>query len=208
MAAPPKIEWYFEQNFPRAGRFDMPRIRKEPIALDNLELIRFSSIIKNETRDQDATVHFFEPDDRFDEVWNNPESYVAELKQYQQVMSPDFSLYADEPIAKQVFNTFRSRWCGWYWQTQGITVIPTVSWSTIHSFEFCFDGIPEKATLAVSTVGCLDSEPGFMAGYKHMIRRCSPEAVICYGKPFAAMLDLVPLVEVPYERTKRIANRV
>ena len=23
-------------------------------------------------------MHFFEPDDRFDEVWNNPEPYLAE----------------------------------------------------------------------------------------------------------------------------------
>jgi len=186
----------------------MPRIRKERIELHNLELIRFSSIVRDETKDTNATVHFFEPDERFDEVWTNPEHYIPELGQYHQLMSPDFSLYADEPISKQVFNTFRSRWCGWYWQSRGLTVIPTVSWSTPHSFEFCFDGIPENATLAVATVGCLDSESGFMSGYEYMVRRCKPTAVICYGEPFQAMRGMVELIEVPYQRTKRIAKRV
>jgi len=208
MVAHNDLEWYFDQDYPRAGRYDMPRIRKESIDLDDLKLIRFSSIVKKEIRDLDATVHFFESDDRFDEVWKNPELYIPELKQYRQVMSPDFSLYADDPITKQMMNTFRSRWCGWFWQTHGLTVIPTVSWSTIYSYEFCFDGIPEKATLAVSTVGCQDSESGFMQGYEFMIQRCKPQAVICYGKPFPAMRESVPLVEVPYERNKRTADRV
>ena len=208
MVKPAKIEWYFDKKFTRMGRFDMPRIKKQPIDVENLGIIRFSSIIKNETKDTDATVHFFEPDERFDEVWNNPEQYLAELGQYYQVMSPDFSLYADEPIAKQIFNTFRSRWCGWYWQSHGMTVIPTVSWSTIYSFEFCFDGIADKSTVAVSTVGCQDSEPGFMAGYDHMIKRICPELVICYGEPFEAMHPLAPLVVVPYARTKRVAERI
>lgn len=207
MTKPSTIEWYFDQKYPRMGRFDMPRIKKQRVDLDDLKLIRFSSIVKNETRDQDATIHFFEPDGRFDEVWKNPEPYVKELGQYHQVLSPDFSLYSDEPIAKQVFNTFRSRWCGWYWQTQGLTVIPTVSWSTIHSFEFCFDGIADYSTVAVSTVGCMDSEAGFMAGFRHMVQRCQPERVICYGKVFAGMRDLAPLIEVPYDRSKRVTER-
>ncbi|MCL2787848.1 MAG: DUF4417 domain-containing protein [Micrococcales bacterium] len=207
--ASPLIEWYFKQDYPRRGRWDMPYLRRQPsdIDVDDLKLIRFSSVIRNETRDQDATVHFFEPDERFDEVWKNPDPYLAELGQYRQVMSPDFSLYADEPVAKQIFNTFRSRWCGWYWQEHGITVIPTVCWSTIRSFEFCFDGLPSNATLAVSTVGCRDSEPGFMAGYEHMHRRCDPAQVICYGEPFDAMLTMAPLIVVPYTRNTRIATR-
>ncbi|MDR1150946.1 MAG: DUF4417 domain-containing protein [Bifidobacteriaceae bacterium] len=201
------IEWYFSQAYRRGGRFDMPVIRNEPLALDDLKLIRFSSVVRDETKDLDATVHFFEPDERFDEVWKNPDAYLAELGQYRQVMSPDFSLFADMPIAEQFINTFRSRWCGWYWQEHGMTVIPTVSWSTVRSFEFCFDGLMPDAVVAVSTVGVRDVEEAFMAGYRHLCRRVQPSQVICYGEPFDAMSALVPLVVVPYSRDTRVAAR-
>ena len=94
--ASPLVEWYFRQNYLRRGRWDMPCPRCQPpdIVLDDLKLIRFSSVVRAETKDRDATVHFFEPDDRFDEVWKNPEPYVAEFGQYRQALSPDFSLYA------------------------------------------------------------------------------------------------------------------
>jgi hypothetical protein len=201
------IEWYFSKAYRRGGRFDMPVIRNEPLALDDLRLIRFSSVVRDEIRDLDATVHFFEPDERFDEVWKNPDAYLAELGQYRQVMSPDFSLFADMPIAEQFINTFRSRWCGWYWQEHGMTVIPTVSWSTARSFEFCFDAIPSGSVLAVSTVGVRGAEDAFMAGFAHMCRRLSPAKVICYGEPFEAMAALVSLVVVPYSRDTRVAVR-
>ncbi|MDR3360864.1 MAG: DUF4417 domain-containing protein [Bifidobacteriaceae bacterium] len=201
------FEWYFSKAYPRGGRFDMPIIRRQPLALDDLGLIRFSSVVRDETEDLDATVHFFEPDERFDEVWKNPDAYLDELGQYRQVMSPDFSLFTTMPIAEQFLNTFRSRWCGWYWQEHGMTVIPTVSWSTVRSFEFCFDAIPKGSVVAVSTLGVRDVEEAFMAGFSHMCRRLSPDQVICYGQPFDAMLALVDVVTVPYARDARIAPR-
>jgi hypothetical protein len=200
-------EWYFSKAYPRGGRFDMPVIRQQSLALDDLKLIRFSSVVQEETKDLDATVHFFEPDERFDEVWKSPDGYLDELGQYRQVMSPDFSLYADMPIAEQFLNTFRSRWCGWYWQEHGMTVIPTVSWSTVRSFEFCFDAIPKGAVVAVSTIGVRDVEQAFMAGFIHMCRRLAPGAVICYGEPFDAMSALVDVITVPYVRDARVAVR-
>jgi hypothetical protein len=111
------------------------------------------------------------------------------------------------PIAEQFLNTFRSRWCGWYWQEHGMTVVPTVSWSTARSFEFCFDAIPKGAVVAVSTVGVRDVEEAFMAGFAHMCRRLSPSSVVCYGEPFKAMALLVDLVVVPYARNARAAAR-
>ncbi|MDR0991260.1 MAG: DUF4417 domain-containing protein [Propionibacteriaceae bacterium] len=202
-----KLEWYFNSGYPWGGRYDLPVIRRQQVSLDNLNLIRFSSIVKEETKNLDATVHFFEPDERFDEVWNDPDAYLGELGQYRQVLSPDFSLYSDRPLAEQIMNTFRSRWCGWYWQSNGLTVIPTVSWSTIRSFEFCFDGLPTGEVLAVSTVGNRDAEVPFMEGYRYMHKRLDPQAVICYGEPFDAMTDFSPLIEVPYARNARVAPR-
>jgi hypothetical protein len=200
------IEWYFDGKYRRGGRFEMPALTRQIVALDDLKLIRFSSIVRAETEDLDATVHFFEEDERFDEVWTNPEAYLGELSQYRQVLSPDFSLLRRMPMPMQFVNTFRSRWCGWFWQENGITVIPTVSWSTTRSFEFCFDGIAPGAVVAVSTLGARDAEEDFMAGFVHMCRRLAPARVICYGEPFDAMSPAAETVVVPYARTSRVAE--
>jgi hypothetical protein len=88
-----------------------------------------------------------------------------------------------------------------------MTVIPTVSWSTVHSFEFCFDAIPSGAVVAVSTVGVRDVGEAFMAGFTHMCRRIAPSQVVCYGEPFEVMLSLADVVTVPYVRDARVAVR-
>jgi hypothetical protein len=146
------LEPYFYNDYLMYGKYDLPLIERQDIDLKDLKLIRFSDIIKKETRDKDATVHFFEYDYKFDEVWKNPKDYLAELTQYKQVLSPDFSMYINLSRALQIFNTFRSRWLGAFWQANGITVIPTISWSDKDSFEFCFDAIEKGSILAVSTI--------------------------------------------------------
>ena len=106
------------------------------------------------------------------------------LSQFRCVMSPDFSTYTDFPKAIQIYNHYRKHWVGAYLQEAGIQVIPTISWSTPDSFEWCFDGEPEGATVAVSSVGCMNSKEKkalFLTGYKEMVRRLQPETIIFYG---------------------------
>jgi len=199
------IESYFVNNYMIDGKFDLPIVKRQTIDLQDLKLIRFSSIVKDEAEDKDATVHFFEPDERFDEVWKNPEAYLSELRQYKQVMTPDFSMYCDMPLVLQLFNTFRSRWCGAFWQEHGLTVIPTVGWSDEWSFEFCFDAIEYGSVVAVATLGVRDNKRGFMAGFSEMCKAIDPEVVICYEKPFEEMYSYVDVIHVPYLKNARIA---
>jgi hypothetical protein len=151
------MEFYFNDRFTTYGNYDFPLIRKQNIVLSDLKLIHFSSIVKDEHKDLDATVHFFEDDDRFDEVWRDPDSYTGEIAQYSQVMSPNFSVYVNMPRVLQIFNTFRSRWLGAYWQESGLVVIPTVTWGDKSSYDFCFDVVEQGSIVAVSTLGCADS---------------------------------------------------
>ncbi|MDR1354964.1 MAG: DUF4417 domain-containing protein [Propionibacteriaceae bacterium] len=200
------LDFYFRNGYKLDGKFDLPYVRKQKIDLNDLKLIRFSSIVKDETKDTDATIHFFEPDERFDEVWENPESYLAELAQYKQVMTPDFSLYSDMPLTLQLMNTHRSRWCGAYWQEHGLTVIPTIGWCSEWSFEFCFDAVEFGSVVAVATLGVRDCKQSFMAGFSEMCKTIDPEAVICYDEPFEDMYSFVDVIHVPYLRNTRIAQ--
>jgi len=200
-----ELEDYFYNRYLTYGKYDLPLIEKQDIDLSNLKLIRFSSIVKNETKDLDATVHFFEYDSRFDVVWNKPAAYLKELGQYKQVMSPDFSMYTNMSTALQIFNAYRTRWLGAYWQEHGMTVIPTISWSDESSFEFCFDGIEKGSVVAISTLGCMDVKWRFIDGFMAMCEKIEPSKVICYNKPFAEMREIADIIEVPYLRNERIA---
>ena len=100
-------------------------------------------------------VHFFLYDYRFERVWKNPEADIEKLSRYRAVLSPDFSMYLEMAPVMQMYNVFRNRWCGAYWASKGIRVIPTVNWGDESTFDFCFDGIekmlfPSKRMLPCS----------------------------------------------------------
>jgi hypothetical protein len=197
------MEFYFDNRFTTYGRYNMPLIKRQDVDLSNLKLIRFSDIVKRETKDFDATVHFFIDDDKFDEVWKSPKDYLKEISQYRQTMSPGFSVYYNMAGALQVFNVFRSRWLGAYWQEHGMTVIPTLVWADKSSFDFCFDGVEQGSIVAVTTLGQRDVEWTYMQGFTKMCEAIEPGIVICYSQPFEKMYDYADIIEVPYSKTKR-----
>lgn len=133
----------------------------------------------------EGAVHFFLDDYRFETVWSRPGKALEALRCYKTLLTPDFSLYRDWPLMLQMWNVYRSRWCGCFWQERGFTVIPTVSWSTTRSFAFCFLGIPRRSIVAVSTVGVnvadLLTYRLFMDGFEEMVARLEPLVVLSYG---------------------------
>ena len=98
----------------------------------------------------------------------------------------------------------KNRWVGAYWQSKGRIVIPTVSWSTPRSFEFCFDGVELHATVAVSTLGCKKVKIDFMRGYEVMLEKLRPETIICFGDPFSEMQG--NLLVVDYRESRKVVR--
>lgn len=137
-------------------------------------------------------VMFYLDDYRFSAVWNQPQRYIAMLKRFGAVMSPDFSMYTNTPLALQIYNHYRRMWCGAYWQSQEITVIPCICWSDERSFNFCFDGQPCKSIVSVSTVGTqryAESKMKFQNGYEKMMEILMPKKVLVYGRILGFMGD-------------------
>lgn len=90
-------------------------------------------------------------------------------------------------------------------QSNGIHVIPSVVWGEADTFGFCFDGIEKGSVVAVSTVGVRNEKDYFMAGYRELMKRIEPTAVICYGKPFEEMTGNV--IHVSYEETNNYHSK-
>lgn len=136
----------------------------------------------------DYIAHFYYDDYKFIEAWRNPDKYIEKLKQFKAVISPDFSLYTDFPRALQILSCYRRQWCGAYWQSQGLDVIPDVVWGDKESFQYCFEGIPKGGTVAVSSIGVKNDKEWngkeaemFKAGYDEMMKRLKPKKVLFYG---------------------------
>lgn len=189
-------------QFKRTGMFEIPLIAKAEISLENLSLVGYDKISSGNSG---QVVHFFLDDYKFESIWNNPEPRIEKLSTFKAVLSPQFSIYSEMPLAVQIYNTFRSRWCGAYLQSKGITVIPSVVWGEPDTFWFCFDGIEKGSVVAVSTVGIRNEKNLFMAGYYALIKRIEPLAVICYGKPFEEMSGNI--IYVSYEETNNYHSK-
>lgn len=131
-------------------------------------------------------VHFYIYDWLFERFWNKPENYLEQLSRFDCVLTPDFSLYTDMPLAMQMWNVYRSRLMGKIMEDYGITVIPTLSWCRPDSYEFCFEGIPKHSVVSVSTVGVMTSEDAqkiWVDGMNEAMRVLEPSCVVAYGLP-------------------------
>ena len=209
------------------GKFDVLNLRMVfPSSTDNgipdlkpSEFVPTNLAAWNNPRQRDyaavtgGALHFFLDDYRFETVWSSPERLLPRVMAAGASLTPDFSLWRDMPRAAQVFNTYRSRWCGAYWQSHGIEVIPTACWGSSHTFDFCFDGIPENATVAISAIGIRSNKIDqalFRAGIQELIRRTQPKLLLSYGRlRFCDDIDLPDVREYPTfwdRRRKRVED--
>jgi Vilmaviridae nuclease len=132
----------------------------------------------------DTAIHFFLDDYRFETVWSKPQRPLSRLRRVGTALTPDFSLWQEMPLAMQLWQVYRSRWCGLWMGSNGVDVIPTVSWSTKESYSFAFAGIPDHSIVAVSSVGIRgdDAVKGYRRGLEEMIYKLLPPTVLVYGR--------------------------
>ena len=185
----------------KSGKYGMSLIKKQNIDLDKIGLL---SHLKTKTMmKKNKTIHFFTYDWNFGTVYENPEQSPEKLDQYYALLTPEFSTYKDMPIARQIDSVFKNRWCGAFWQKQGMLVIPTISWGSYDCFDFFCDGVEEGSVVAVSTYTREDNKKGFMEGYEIMMNKIKPSAVLCYGTPFKEMTGNIKAID-PYNREELI----
>lgn len=162
------------------GQYDIPVIKKQDIELKP-DTVSFN----NRTQKKSVALHFFIDDYQFDRIWNNPERYVDMFSEYEYICSPDYSLYSDYPKILQIYNTYKKQFLGALFQSYGIKVVPTVSWSDETSYGWCFDGIEKGSCVACSSVGCLRDKEAkrlFINGFRVMMLVIDPVRILMIGK--------------------------
>jgi hypothetical protein len=171
------------------GIYDIPTLDK---VIHTPKSLMGFNYCKSTPPQEGVGVHFFLDDYQFERVWNSPEDYCTMLADYDCVLTPDFSLYTNMPIAMMIWNTYRSRLIGQMMQDYGCTVIPTVSWAGTDSYDFAFDGLPTGGVIAVSTIGVKRSKDAFdiwVQGMDECMKVVKPHSVIVYGGDIGYTFD-------------------
>jgi len=172
--------------FQSSNDFGIPDIKKQDFEVTNLIPYRVN-------QDRNGTAHFYLDDYRFERCWNNPLQQLKSLKEYDGVLTPDFSMYLDYPKALQVWQVYRNRWLGCFWQQEGLQVIPTIGWSNKSSFDFAFLGVEKYSTVSVGTVGILKDKNAvklFFVGFYEMLNRLEPSSILIYGNKISELEDV------------------
>lgn len=185
------------------GYFEMPSLDSEDEYPKNF--IGFNEI--SNSTDEHLGVHFYLDDYQFERVWKKPNYYLEKIKRFKHMLTPDFSLFVDMPIATQIWNVYRSRLIGQYFQKNGLAVIPTVCWSTSDSFTFCFDGLPHNSIVSISSVGVMKNKLSknlWIEGVEKMIETIKPKTILIYGEKIDFPFGDVEIIHIPNTRLERI----
>lgn len=165
------------------GKFDIPVIEPCLDIPDVKYWLGFNYVKQEHFCRSSVGVHFCLDDYQFETIWNHPNKYIKNFKGCGVICSPDFSLYSDFPLAIQIYNHYRKHWLARFYQDRGCTVIPTIAWSDRASYDWCFDGEPERSIVAISSTGVLRDEQClrlFKDGVRAMIERLRPTKILCF----------------------------
>lgn len=169
--------------FPSSNNYDIPDLL--PCEVIPEELVPYGTQVRRGySQAKDKFIHFFLDDYKFETVWKFPNKTLSPIAKIGYAFSPDFSLFVGYPRALQIYNVYRNRWLGRFWQSHDIEVIPTISWGEPETYDFCFLGVPKHSIVAISTVGINSKEKKevFKHGFEEMIRQLEPKLVLVYGE--------------------------
>jgi len=186
--------------------YGIPTIDRQHI--DILGLLPFNFAMSS--KEYNKTICYFIDDYQFERLWNRPERYIPILKKYNSMLSPEFSILVEEPKAKSIWNTYRNRWLGKYYQSAGINVIPSVCWSDKSSYDYAFEGILEGSEVAIETHGMghafktdMFYRNYFYCGLEEMIKRINPTKIHVYGIELPFMPNNCMFYKPFYSQIKR-----
>jgi hypothetical protein len=161
------------------GPYEIPALKRS-----NYIIKRLVSFEKRKSVSKEHWIHFYIQDEKFQSIWNNPKRYLNVLQKFDGIITPDFSVYRDFPLVLQAYNVYRSRALGYWWQKNGVKIIPNIRWGDERTYEFAFAGIEQGGTVAVGTLGGLKNPINrkyFFSGFNELLKRIQPDTIIIYG---------------------------
>jgi hypothetical protein len=135
---------------------------------------------------QQDVCHGFLEDYKLSSLFGSPNKSLNHAKRYFAICTPNFPLSDEYPDVINVFNVFRSRWLGRFWQEHGMRVIPTVNWAGFSSYLTSFAGISQGQILALTIPDEIETTQDiniklFRDGYYEMEQLLKPRLILVRG---------------------------
>lgn len=131
---------------------------------------------------------FFTEDYRFNNCYDFASSFLEEVleEDWSAICLPDYSLYDSYPFPMKLWNLYRSRWCGRYWQEAGIYVIPIIqaflaSQDLEMEHDIIIKSLPRKVPMAACQMRGMDDYKAFCQILNDAIDILDMETLIIYG---------------------------
>lgn len=147
---------------------------------------------------------FYTYDAKFEDVWFKAAEIAERFldQKWIALVTPNFSLLPEEPRILHKWNTYRSRWCGRYWQEIGFDIIPDVEWTDIESLDYSLLGIPKSIpAIAIQVHTRIKNEyehRNRVLGIVEACKRIEPEKLLLYGGGcmINELSELIPDVKI------------
>ena len=168
--------------------WEMPTL--EPVDALPDGLVPFSEAMGRERDSIDCFVHFYEDDFRFESVWSNPSRYLPSLSRFAGVIMPDFSTSIDFPKPMKMWNAYRNRLLGSWFQRNGIVTIPNARAEP--GCPWRLEGLPHHSTIAVCGRGLVkrpDERKRFIRDLRVTMDVLEPTTLVYYGSDLYGVLD-------------------
>ena len=173
---------YYWHGATLVGKYKLPQ-------LDPTQEIPFNVISFNERKGivnpERYWVDFFIDDHLFENFWNHPEVSFLNLRRFAGIITTDYSMYPEMLLGQIIWNCTRNRVMAYYLQQQGFNIIPTATWCSEDDFEWCFDGLPNNSSIAISSNGCMSSPYGkriLLEGIEELQRQKKPTHIVVCGR--------------------------
>ncbi len=144
-----------------------------------------------------AVLAFYTDDARFESLWLKTDEWAGRLLNAGLLgaVTPNWSMWFNQPSAVHLWNTYRARWVGRHLQEAGIAVVPDANWSGPASFDFCLIGLPVEApwlSVQLQTFRGRDAEEveRVRSGLLRVVAELRPRRLLVYaGAPGRRLVD-------------------
>lgn len=185
----------------------------------------YGSAAIEKVRSNDLITSFYTYDEKFESIWNDPRKFTARMLnlKIRGVISVNFSVWLNAPLALSVWQTYRSRWLACYWQAAGLKVIPDIvppSPKDKTDCAICYATIPKDAPcISIQLQQKGDAKPDIYYAQMrtriaHMVQVLEPRKLLVYHGPDLpdyVLADIqIPIVYAKawmWERTEKVLKK-
>ncbi|MBO4680739.1 MAG: DUF4417 domain-containing protein [Clostridiales bacterium] len=184
------------------GRYHFAQLARTNYVPTTETVIPFNALMSY--TGNDAFCHCFVDDYQFCRLYRNFDKYIPFMQRTKAMASSDFSMYRNYSTEHQIWNCRKNRAVAYAMQQiKGFETIPTAGFGGPETWEWCFDGLPTRSSLAITTNGVRNDPEArrlFIGGVNALIFQKKPTALIICGEVDRWIYDKYPglkIVRIP-----------